>query len=198
MRQQPEKGQEQLLKEFTALLQKNAIPYMITGSVSVIFYGRPRASHDIDFVVEVSQENLDHVKDTFLSLPHDEFLVDILQIENALNGLNQFNVLHLPTMLKLDFWLLTDESFDKERFKRRMKLKVFKQPMTFSTAEDTILKKLLWYKESKIEKHFIDAAFIYQIQLEKLDNQYLKLWAEKHKTIKLLEELAAVDLEQYY
>lgn len=49
VRNSKDAGQEQLLKDITSLLQKNHIFYMITGSVSVIFYGRPRASHDIDF-----------------------------------------------------------------------------------------------------------------------------------------------------
>src|SRR5579872_3844345 len=164
MKQQPNTGQEELLKEITALLNGTNIPYMITGSVSVIFYGRPRASHDIDFVVEVSQENLFKVKEAFLSLPHKEFLVDTMQIEHAIGNVGQFNVLHLPTMLKLDFWLLTSDAFDKERFARRQKMQVFGQEMLFASAEDTILKKLLWYKDSKIEKHLIDAAFVYQIQ----------------------------------
>lgn len=54
--------QEQLLKDITALLYKEKIPYMITGSLSVISYGRPRSSHDIDFIVEAKNENINHTK----------------------------------------------------------------------------------------------------------------------------------------
>lgn len=191
-------GQEELLKEITSLLQKAQIPYMITGSVGVIYYGRPRASHDIDFVVEAKDVDVPRIKKAFSSLPHKEFIVDTDWMEEAILRKLQFNVLHLPTMLKLDFWLLTDERFDQERFKRKKHIRVFGQEMTFASPEDTILKKLLWYKESHIEKHLIDAAFVYQIQRESLDQTYLKDWAKKHKTIKLLEEIATIDLEQHY
>ncbi len=191
-------GQEELLKEITALLYKAQIPYMITGSVGVIYYGRPRASHDIDFVVEAHEQDIDRIQKAFLSLPHKEFIVDTYWMEEAIHKKLQFNVLHLPTMLKLDFWLLKDEQFDQERFKRRKHIRVFGQEMTFASPEDTILIKLLWYKESDIEKHLIDAAFVYQIQKKSLDQIYLEEWAKKHKTTSLLEEIAEINLENHY
>lgn len=109
-----------------------------------------------------------------------------------------FQILHLPTMLKFDFWLLKDEPFDKKRFQSKQKINLFGQQMVFASAEDTILIKLLWYKESKIEKHLIDAAFVYQIQKKRLDEKYLALWSKKQNTTRLLKELAAVDLTMYY
>lgn len=191
-------GQEQLLKEITSLLSKARIPYMITGSVSVIFYGRPRASHDIDFIIEARKRDIEKVIQAFASLHHNEFIVDPLMIKDAIENKRQFNILHLPTMLKMDFWLLTNTQFDKERFKRRKKIRLFNQPMVFASPEDTILIKLLWHVESRIEKHLVDAAFVYQIQERKLDKSYLANWSQKHKTEKLLKGLATIDLEQYY
>lgn len=191
-------GQEQLLKRITLLLQEFKIPYMITGSLGVIFYGRPRASHDIDFIIEAKKEDVKQVQDAFLSLPHNEFMVDAHMIENAINQKFQFNILHYPTMLKFDFWLLKNNEFDKNRFARRKKITVFGQPMVFATPEDTILIKLLWFLESKIEKHFIDAAFVYQIQEKSLDIKYLQIWSKKQKTEKLLKQLSKINLEEHY
>lgn len=191
-------SQEQLLKTITSLLQKANIPYMITGSISVILYGRPRASHDIDFVVEAHVGNMKRILRAFTSLPHNEFMVDSLAIKDAIMQKFIFQILHLSTMLKFDFWLLKDEPFDQKRFQRKQKINIFGQPMYFASAEDTILVKLLWYKESKIEKHLIDAAFVYQIQKKDLDKKYLVLWSKKQHTEKLLKELAAIDLAMYY
>lgn len=197
-RQSPDVGQEQLLKAITSLLQRAHILYMVTGSVSVIFYGRPRASHDIDFVVDAKRKDIGRITKAFSTLS-DEFLVGAKDIETAIvQNHHGFNVLHLPTMLKLDFWLLKDDAFDKERFRRKKRVKLFGQEMIFASPEDTILKKLLWYRESKIEKHLIDAAFVYQIQGKMLDKNYMQQWAKKHKTTKLLQELQEIDLEKYY
>ena len=171
---------------------------MVTGSVSVIFYGRPRASHDIDFVIDTKRENLEKIKTVFSSL-NDEFVVDTSSIDLAINKHHHgFNILHLPTMLKLDFWFLKNHPFDKERFRRKKKIKLFGQEMVFSSPEDTILQKFLWYKESKIEKHLVDAAFVYQIQKKILDEKYLISWTKKHNTTDLLQEIAEIDLEQHY
>lgn len=69
-----ETDQGLLLKEITLFLNKNKIPYMITGAWSVIFYARPRASHDIDFVIEAKIKDIGKVKKAFSSLSHD-FLI---------------------------------------------------------------------------------------------------------------------------
>ncbi len=192
-----ESDQGQLLKDITSFLEKNKIPYMITGAWSVIFYGRPRASHDIDFVVEIHEHDIDRIIKIFKTLSH-EFLIQQDLIKDAIFEKRMFNILHLSSMLKLDFWILHDDEFNKLRFSRRKKEKILNQYMYIASAEDTILKKLLWYEESKIEKHIVDAAFVYQIQKENLDGEYLKKWAKKHKTTKLLKEIAVIDLEKYY
>lgn len=190
-------NQEQLLKEVTSFLDKSEISYMITGSVSVIFYARPRTSHDIDFIIEAKEEDMPKIQKAFSTLP-ENFIKDVDFIPEAIKHKGSFNLLHLPTYLKIDFWILKDNEFDKERFRRRKKIKVFGRHMYFATPEDTILKKLLWYQESKIEKHLIDAAFVYQIQKNNLDQKYLNFWVMKHKTAKLLDEIKKIDLENHY
>lgn len=190
--------QEQLLKDIADLLNHAHIPYMVTGSLSVIRYGRIRASHDIDFILEASSADRQKVSEAFASLPRKEFIVDPIQVESAVGDTTQFNIFHLPTGLKLDFWLLKNTPFDKERFKRRKNLPLYGTKIVFASPEDTILKKLLWYKESKIEKHLIDAAFVYQIQKGNLDMKYLADWARKQKTEKLLHEISVIDLEEHY
>lgn len=188
--------QAQTLKEISLFLAQNRIPYMITGAWSAIFYGRPRASHDIDFVVEIHKKNLDKVESAFNRLPGD-FLVQSESILDAVNQKSMFQIMHLPTMLKLDFWILTEKEFDKSRFKRRKKVRVLGQFMDMATAEDTILQKLIWYGMGKIEKHLIDAAFVYQIQKKKLDIKYLNFWVTKLRVEKYYRQLEEIDLEQH-
>jgi len=197
-KQQRDLGQEELLKQVTLLLNQSHIPYMVTGALSVILYGRPRASHDIDFVIEAEEKDIQKITAVFQGLPQNEFIVQPAQIAAAITHKQMFNLLHLPTMLKLDFFLLSDEAFDKSRFQRRKTIRLFGQKITFASPEDMILIKLLWYKQAKIEKHLIDAAFVYQVQGENLDKTYLKSWAEKHKTATLLKKLARIDLAQHY
>lgn len=191
-----ETGQVELLKIIAAFLEKHQIPYMLTGAWSVIFYGRPRASHDIDFVVEIPTEKVDIILRALETLP-DDFLIQAESVNEAVKNKSMFNVIHLPTMLKLDFWILTNQEFDQSRFKRRKKVKILNQFMEMATAEDTILQKLIWYKMGEIEKHLIDAAFVYQIQNKNLDKKYLNLWVRKLRVSKYYQKLSKIDLEQY-
>jgi hypothetical protein len=191
-----ESDQAELLKIITSLLNKYKIPYMITGAWSVIYYGRPRASHDIDFVVDLKLENVEKVLQAFQTLSPD-FSFDKDAIKEAVNNKNIFQILHLPTLLKFDCWLLKDDSFDISRFSRRRKVRLLGQYMYIASMEDTILQKLRWYKEAHIEKHIVDAAFVYQVQKRNLDNKYLKNWIEILEIEKYFKEMKRVDLEKY-
>lgn len=191
-----EEDQAVLLKIISAFLEKNKIPYMITGAWSAIFYGRLRASHDIDFVVELRPNEAQKFLAATSKLSGD-FLVQAEDVKDAVINKSIFNILYLPTLLKLDFWLLKDDEFDKSRFSRRRPVQILGRSMMMASAEDTILQKLKWYQMGKIEKHLIDAAFVYQIQLKNLNQKYLNLWVKKLKVGRYFKELAKINLEDY-
>lgn len=189
--------QAQLLKVVSSLFAKYKIPYMLTGAWSVIYYGRPRASHDIDFVVELEKKDVPRVLQALQSLSPD-FSYDEDAIQEAIEKKHMFQILHLPTVLKFDIWLLQEnDSFDVSRFERRKTMKLLGQNMVLASAEDTILQKLRWFKAAEIEKHIVDAAFVYQIQKRNLDKKYLQQWAKKLYLTKFLKQLEEIDLEKY-
>ena len=113
-----ETDQQELLGSITLFLSQNHIPYMVTGAWSVIYYGRPRASHDIDFIVEIKPQETSKVLSALKKLS-DDFQFQEIAVKNAIKNKRMFNVMYLPTYLKLDFWLLTSEPFDKSRFARK-------------------------------------------------------------------------------
>ncbi len=186
--------QAELLKTISIFLKSNHIPHMLTGALSVVYYGRPRASHDIDFVVEIPKADTPRVLKALKTLS-TEYLIQEDDVFEAIQKKDMFNIIYLPTYLKLDFWLLTDDLFDQERFKRRQRVRLLNESMWISSPEDTILQKLRWYKDAQIEKHIVDAAFVYQIQKKKIDKKYLKHWAKKLKVEKLLKQLCKINLE---
>lgn len=191
-----EQDQITLLKIITAFLEKNQIPYLITGAWSAIFYGRPRASHDIDFVVELRPTEAQKFLAAAKKLSGD-FSVQPEDVKDALLNKSIFNMVYLPTYLKLDFWLLKADEFDQSRFARRRRVKIGGQSMMMASAEDTILQKLKWYQMGKIEKHLVDAAFVYQIQQKNLDQKYLNLWVKKLRVGKYFKDLGKINLENY-
>ncbi|TSC84559.1 MAG: hypothetical protein G01um101416_1052 [Microgenomates group bacterium Gr01-1014_16] len=190
-------GQKELLKLVGRVLEKFELKYMITGAWSVIFYGRVRTSHDLDFIVEVEPGQVDKMKAALKEMG-ESFWWQEDAVDEAARKKSMFNVVFDPTGDKIDFWILKAEEFDAQRFERRVKVKAWEQPMFISSAEDTILQKLRWYETGKIEKHLIDAAFVWQIQATKLDQAYIKKWAKKLGVEKYLVKLNKINIEEQY
>ena len=110
-------GQREILCNIVHLLAQNKITYLLTGSFAVSYYGIPRATHDIDFVIEVDRENYSHLKKTIDGLDKS-YLIDKDQIEEAIKNSSQFNILHLDSGIKIDFWLVGKNDFDICKLKR--------------------------------------------------------------------------------
>ena len=166
-------------------LDKLKINYMLTGAYAVSFYGRPRSTHDIDINISISTHNVKDIYNAF----KDSFYISREQIEEAIRYQSMFNVVHNETIDKIDFWILKDDEFDKERFGRRRKETVSGKEIFISSPEDVILSKLDWYKKSDIQKHYDDVSGIFEIQQRNLDIDYVKKWAEKLSFLSILLEV---------
>lgn len=188
--------QAEILVDITSFLETHRISYMITGSLSVIYYGRPRASHDIDIVVELAKVDTEELLHA-IQMVSSTFLIQPVAIEEAVQHKTMFGIIHRPTLLKIDMWMLTSDPFDQSRFLRKEKKSILGKKMWMASAEDALLQKLRWYKQADIEKHLVDAAFIYQIQEKFLDMKYIHHWAKKLGVEKYLKRLSGIDLELY-
>ncbi|MFN3651976.1 MAG: DUF6036 family nucleotidyltransferase [Armatimonadota bacterium] len=49
------------LREFIGLLNSNEVRYLIVGGYAVAYHGYPRSTGDIDFLLQVSEENASRV-----------------------------------------------------------------------------------------------------------------------------------------
>ena len=67
---------------------------------------------------------------------------------DAINRQGMFNLIDVTSGDKVDFWMLTNEPFDRSRFARKYAEEVWGMRITVSSPEDTILAKLRWAKLS--------------------------------------------------
>lgn len=112
------------------------------------------------------------------AFPAPEFYLSPESIDDALIHQSMFNLLDVMHGDKVDFWMLTSETFDQVRFQRRQKQKFEDVEISFSSAEDTILAKLRWSQlAGGSEKQFRDALSVYEVQFGSLDLGYLHDWA---------------------
>jgi hypothetical protein len=167
--------QRNIFRLVVRILNDLNLPYMITGSFASNFYGLDRTTHDIDVVVQMRAEDDASLVGAF---PKD-FYVDIYGIPPAREHKTMFAVIDEISGTKVDFWILKDDAYSREQFRRRQKQILFGESVWIQTAEDAILSKLLWFRDSQTEKHWRDAQAICAVQAERLDRVYLRHWAEK-------------------
>ncbi|MHB1348222.1 MAG: nucleotidyltransferase domain-containing protein [Candidatus Humimicrobiaceae bacterium] len=169
--------QPQLVTEIINILNKNNIEYMLTGSFVSSLQGEPRLTHDIDLIINISQNEANKITDIFSK---EIFYFDSDNIIEAVKDKTQFNIIALDGSGKIDFWLLTESEFDKSRFGRRIKKSFFNLDVLISAPEDTIIEKLYWSELSGgSQKHFCDALRVFEIQYDILDREYINFWVEK-------------------
>ena len=185
--------QQELLSKVVHALDKVGIPYMVSGSVASSLQGEPRSTHDIDFVVALDPAG---IKPLVRAFPPPDFHLDEESILTAVSTRGMFNLIDVTQGDKVDFWVLTDEPFDRSRFGRRYPEEVMGVRIMVSSPEDTILAKLWWARLSGgSEKQFTDALRVYEVQFERLDKEYLHSWARDlnvEALLKRLEEEAQV------
>lgn len=180
-------GQRDIIALLASLFDKYEVSYILTGSFAGAYWGHPRATHDIDFVVEVKQLKVTNLISVLKNLG-DEFEVDFVAVKNAVKDRRQFNVIHRGSELKIDFWLAKNTRLGKSEFRRKVLVNVFGEKVAIASAEDLILTKLSWVKEVYSDRHFRDCVGIFERQKGKLDEKYLAENAKKLGVTKLLSE----------
>lgn len=171
-------SQPELLRLVGERLEAAGIDYMVSGSIASSLQGEPRATHDIDIVVAVRRPAAEVAGRLKASFPEPEFYLDENAVRDAIMSRGMFNLIDVRSGDEVDFWLLTDDSFDRTRFERRY-VEIFEgRGVPVSRPEDTILMKLRWAAMlGGSEKQFTDALRVYEVQHGQLDEPYLDQWA---------------------
>ncbi len=172
-------------------LNELRIPYYIGGSVASSLHGVSRFTADTDIVLALPTLLVDR----FAALFTAEFYVDAGMIRESLHHGSCFNVLHLGTGAKFDFFPLRDEPFPQSQFARRIEISTELEDgpitITLATAEDTILQKLLWFRMGGqvSDRQWNDVVGIARAKQGKLDLTYLQAWARQLRIDDLLAEV---------
>lgn len=80
--------------------------------------------------------------------------------------------------LKIDFFGIGIDEYDRVRFQRRLAITLLGQPAFIARPEDVILYKLRWHQISPSERQLKDALGILAVSKDSIEFEYLKHWAE--------------------
>ncbi|MEM9151268.1 MAG: hypothetical protein AAGB19_12545 [Cyanobacteria bacterium P01_F01_bin.3] len=158
--------------ELHSILNRIGVDYFVTGGVAACCHGEPRATVDLDLVIQIESKDVDILGKT---LEESGFYVPQINLENIATGVEKsLNIIHQEKCTKADLIVASMEPFDISRMSRRE----FVEPGFYiCSAEDTILKKLNWSRRSQSEKQWRDVQTILRIQSDSLDFEYMNHWA---------------------
>jgi hypothetical protein len=177
--------EQELLIDCLRRLNTAQIPYMVVGSMASNFWGVPRSTHDIDFVVEFQLTDVPK----FMKAFEEQFFIQEHSIRAALRPPYQFNAVDNRSALKVDFFSVPQEEYDRVRFERRLSIQLFGEPAFIARPEDVILYKLRWHSISPSDRQLSDSAGILAVSKSTIDFPYLSHWAERIGVASVLDKL---------
>lgn len=176
-----------LVLQFIDALTAAGVQYMLVGSFSSNYYGRPRMTKDADFVVQIDPTQLGIVS-TKLG---PEFRVDPQMSFETVTMTIRYVVHHTASAFKIELFQLSSDPHDRERFDRRAQVDFEGRPVWLPTAEDVVITKLRWARAGERSKDEADVASVLAIRGKALDLNYVRSWTDRHGTRARFEQLLA-------
>lgn len=167
-------------------LEAMGVDYFLGGSLASSLQGEPRATNDIDIVVAMAPGDVDR----FVTALGPEFDVDADALRRSLGAGASWNIFYTPVFLKIDLFPVGDAAFDASELARRRKVVVRRDgsSLVVKSPEDTILRKLLWYREGGevSTTQWRDVVEVLRASRGILEEPYLDGWARRLAVEELL------------
>jgi hypothetical protein len=151
-------------------------------------------TNDVDLAVDLTPDQIDELAASL----HGEFYADAALIRESFALGRAANWIHYATAYKFALFPHRDDDYSRMEFRRRTFREIHSltgAPVecAVASAEDTILRKLEWYRGAgeASERQWNDLRGIRKAQGARLDRAYLRKWAPDLKVADLLERLLA-------
>ena len=159
---------------FVPPLNTLGVSYAVVGGVATIIYSAPRLTNDIDVIVELSDASLRELLTAFTS---DDFFVpplESVQEEMRRPSGGHFNIIHIPSAQKADFYPAGNDPLDAMALERQQRHLVGGHVLRVAPPEVIVVRKLEWYRDGGTERHLRDVRGILEYAGPALDRQALE------------------------
>lgn len=180
-----------LLELFVGPLEEIGARYLVTGSVAATLYGEPRATHDVDLVVALSDASREALPRAF---PEAEFYLpppEVVLPESRREERGHFNVIHHASGLRADVYLAGDDPLHAWAFRNARRYPVGKLEVHVAPPEYVIVRKLEFYREGGASKHLRDVRAVLGLSPEPIDRATLEDWVRRRGLGEVWEEVGA-------
>jgi hypothetical protein len=166
--------------------ERLGIAYQVGGSVASSAHGSPRATNDVDVVVDLRPE---HVAPLCLELAGNYYVSPEL-LRDAIVHRSCANVVHLASGYKVDLFVCRGGEYDRVALQRFVERSLAPGSRTFrvAMAEDILLRKLAWFRDGGevSDRQWSDVLGVLRLRGPRLDQPYLDRWAPHLGVLELL------------
>lgn len=172
----------EFLKLVIDALEAAGIEYLIGGAIAEWAWGEPRATQDLDLVVNIPIKAVNKLSKELekrdMLIPAEVILDSIIEDRADI----PINAIHMYSGLKADLYPLREgDELRQSAFQRRQRVdygppigKVY-----IHSPEDLILYKLLYFSLSQQPKHSRDITAILRTKKDQLDFSYIDTWVDR-------------------
>jgi hypothetical protein len=168
------------------------VEYLIGGAVAAWAWGEPRATMDLDLVVDIPIEAIGRLSQELeirgMLVPPDIILDSLLEDRADI----PINAIHAQSGFKADLYLLrSGDALRQSAFLRRKRVDLGPPigEVYLHSPEDLIVYKLSYYGLSQQTKHLRDINAIVYTLRDDLDLDYIENWADRQGVLTLWREL---------
>jgi hypothetical protein len=183
---------EEFVHQVIEALEAAGLAYMIGGAVASWAWGEPRATLDLDVVVNIPLEAVtrlsNELKQRDMLVPVDIIMDNILETRVDL----PINAIHMYSGYKADLYPLREgDELRASALERRLKIDLGDPlgEVFLHSPEDLIIYKLWYYSLSQQTKHLRDITSIVLTVGDRLDYQYIENWVFRKGLTSLWGEL---------
>ena len=160
------------LFQFIEPLDRAGVPYAIVGSVASSVYGEPRATNDVDLLIQLPRVDAGKLAGAFAPA---EFYVpppEIIEIELGRAHGGHINIIALESMMKADFYPLSAR--EAAWFADRRRIEIAGRALWFARPEAVIVHKLRFYREGGSDKHLRDIRGMLAVSGDQIDRALIE------------------------
>ena len=173
-------------------LNAAGVGYLIGGAIAEWAWGEPRATQDLDLVVNIPIKSVNKLSKELetrdMLIPADIILYSILEDRADI----PINAIHMHSGLKADLYpVWAGDELRLSAFQRREQVdygppigKVY-----IHSPEDLIIYELMYFGLSQQSKHSRDIAAILKAKKNELDLDYIEGWADRLGLSSLRKEM---------
>lgn len=176
------------LSTIIRIMDAAGVPHMLTGSLAAAYYATPRATQDIDLVIDAREEQIERVVD---ELTAEGLYVSREAALDAFRTQGQFNAIDPESGWKVDLIVRKDRPFSTTEFSRRASVQLLGIEVALTSIEDLIIAKLEWSQLGDSDLQRRDLVQLLDASWDSMDRAYVASWVERLGLDKSWREILA-------